>query len=266
MPGGDLPHVHYLRSLVDSRSIIQAAKNAKRAVVIGSSFIGLEVAASLRARNIDVHVVAPDKIPLERILGEYLGKYVRSLHEEKGVTFHLEHTVKRVETDHVVLDDGARIEADLVVIGVGVRPRLDLAESAGLARERGVAVNEFLETSAPGVYAAGDIARWPDPHSGEQIRVEHWVVAQRQGQTAARNILGARQRFDYVPFFWSAHYDVSFNYVGHAEKWDRTEVDGDATKHDVAVRLMRGEQLLALVTLFRDQQSLETELEMEKRG
>ena len=266
MPGDDLPHVHYLRSLVDSRSIIQAAKNTKRAVVIGSSFIGLEVAASLRARNVDVHVVAPDKIPLERVLGEYLGKYVRSLHEEKGVTFHLEHTVKRVEADHVVLDDGARIDADLVVIGVGVRPRLDLAESAGLAMDRGIVVNEFLETSAPGVYAAGDIARWPDPHSGERIRVEHWVVAQRQGQTAARNILGARQRFDYVPFFWSAHYDVSFNYVGHAEKWDRTEVDGDATKHDVAVRLMRGEQLLALVTLFRDQESLETELEMEKGG
>jgi apoptosis-inducing factor 3 len=144
MPGGDLPHVHYLRTLFDSRSIIQAAKNAKRAVVIGSSFIGLEVAASLRARNVDVHVVAPDKIPLERVLGEYLGKYVRSLHEEKGVTFHLEHTVKRVEADHVVLDDGARIDADLVVIGVGVRPRLDLAESAGLAMDRGIVVNEFL--------------------------------------------------------------------------------------------------------------------------
>jgi apoptosis-inducing factor 3 len=266
MPGDDLPHVHYLRSLADSRSIIEGAKGAKRAVVIGSSFIGLEVAASLRARNVDVHVVAPDKIPLERVLGEYLGKYVRSLHEEKGVTFHLEHTVRSVETDHVVLDDGARIDAELVVVGVGVRPRLDLAESAGLAMERGVVVNEFLETSVPGVYAAGDIARWPDPHSGERIRVEHWVVAQRQGQTAARNMLGARQRFDYVPFFWSAHYDVSFNYVGHAEKWDRTEIDGDATKHDVAVRLMRGEKLLALVTLFRDEESLETELEMEKHG
>jgi NADPH-dependent 2,4-dienoyl-CoA reductase/sulfur reductase-like enzyme/nitrite reductase/ring-hydroxylating ferredoxin subunit len=264
MPGDDRPHVHYLRSLIDSRSIIERAKTAKRAVVIGSSFIGLEVAASLRARNVEVHVVAPEKIPLERVLGEYLGTYVRSLHMEKGVVFHLEHTVQRVERDHVVLDDGARIDADLIVIGVGVRPRLDLAESAGLSMERGVAVNEFLETSAPGVYAAGDIARWPDPHSGERIRVEHWVVAQRQGQTAARNILGARERFDFVPFFWSAHYDVSFNYVGHAEKWDRTEVDGDATKHDVAVRLMRGDKLLALVTLFRDEESLKTELQMEK--
>lgn len=264
MPGGNLQHVHYLRSLADSRSIIAAAKTAKRAVVIGSSFIGLEVAASLRARNVDVHVIAPEKIPLGRVLGDYLGNYVRSLHEEKGVTFHLEHTAQRVETDHVVLDDGTRLDADLVVIGVGVRPRLDLAQSAGLAMDRGISVNEFLETSAPGIYAAGDIARWPDPHTGERIRVEHWVVAQRHGQVAARNILGAREPFTQVPFFWSAHYDVSFNYVGHAEKWDRTEVDGDATKHDVAVRLLRDGRLLALVTLFRDEESLKTELGMEQ--
>jgi NADPH-dependent 2,4-dienoyl-CoA reductase/sulfur reductase-like enzyme/nitrite reductase/ring-hydroxylating ferredoxin subunit len=264
MPGNDRPHVHYLRSLVDSRAIIAAAKDAKQAIVIGSSFIGLEVAASLRARGVGVHIVAPEKVPLERVLGDHLGRYVRSLHEEKGVTFHLEHTVQRVEPDAVLLDDGARLAADLVVIGVGVRPRLALAESAGLAMDRGVVVNEFLETSVPGIYAAGDIARWPDPHSGERIRVEHWVVAERQGQTAARNILGARERFAQVPFFWSAHYDVSFNYVGHAEKWDRVEVDGDASKHDVAVRLMRGGKLLALVTLFRDQESLRTELAMEK--
>jgi len=264
MPGDELPHVHYLRSLADSRSIVGAAKHARRAVVIGSSFIGLEVAASLRARNVEVHVVAPDKVPLARVFGDYLGNYVRSLHQEKGVTFHLEHKPQRVGADHVVLDDGTRLDADLVVIGVGVRPRLDLAESGGLATDRGVTVNEFLETSAPGVYAAGDIARWPDPHSGERIRVEHWVVAQRQGQAAARNILGARERFAQVPFFWSAHYDVSFNYVGHAEKWDRIEVDGDAAKHDVAVRFLLGGNLLALVTLFRDADSLKAELGMEK--
>jgi len=265
-PGDDQPHVHYLRTLVDSRAIIAAATTAKRAVVVGSSFIGLEVAASLRTRNVDVHVVAPEKIPLERVLGDYLGRYVRSLHEAKGVSFHLEHTVQRVERYGVVLDDGTRIVADLVVFGVGVRPRLDLAESAGLATDRGVSVDEYLATSAPGVYAAGDIARWPDPHSGERIRVEHWVVAQRQGQVAARNILGARERFAQVPFFWSAHYDVSFNYVGHAEKWDRAEVEGDAARHDVAVRLLRGDKLLALVTLFRDEESLRAELAMEKGG
>lgn len=263
-PGDDQAHVHYLRSLVDSRSIIAATEDAKSAVVIGASFIGLEVAASLRARNVAVHVVGPEKIPLERVLGEYLGTFVRSLHEERGVTFHLGHTATRFDRDAVVLDDGTRIPADFVVIGVGVKPRLELAEQAGLAMDRGIVVNEFLETSAPAVYAAGDIARWPDPHSGDRIRVEHWVVAERQGQTAARNMLGARERFDFVPFFWSAHYDVSFNYVGHAEKWDRVEVDGDATKHDVAVRLMREDKLLALVTLFRDEESLREEIRMER--
>src|SRR5689334_8770000 len=263
MPGADLPFVHYLRTLADSRSIVEAAKTAKRAVVIGSSFIGLEVAASLRARKLDVHVVAPEQIPLGRVLGDYLGAFIRSLHEEKGVVFHLGRTSKRIERGVVVLDDDSRLDADLVVIGVGVRPRLQLAESAGLAMDRGLTVNEFLETSAPGVYAAGDIARWPDPHTGERIRVEHWVVAQRQGQVAARNMIGARERFDQVPFFWSAHYDLSINYVGHAEKPDHVVVDGDAAKHDVAVRLEKGGGLLALATLFRDDASLRAEIDME---
>jgi NADPH-dependent 2,4-dienoyl-CoA reductase/sulfur reductase-like enzyme/nitrite reductase/ring-hydroxylating ferredoxin subunit len=263
MPGTDLSLVHYLRTLADSRAIIAAAKSAKRAVVVGSRFIGLEVAAALRARDLDVHVVAPEQIPLGRVLGDYLGTFIRSLHEEKGVVFHLGRTSKRIEAGAVVLDDDSRLEADLVVIGVGVRPRLQLAESAGLAMDRGLVVNEFLETSAEGVFAAGDIARWPDPHTGERIRVEHWVLAQRHGQTAARNMLGARERFDQVPFFWSAHYDISINYVGHAEKPDRVAVDGDAAKHDVAVRLERGGKLLALATLFRDDASLRAELDME---
>ena len=264
-PGADLRHVHYLRSLSDSRSIIAATKGKQRAVVIGSSFIGLEVAASLRARDVDVHVVAPEQVPLERVLGQYLGSFIRSLHEEKGVTFHLGHTAQRIERDAVILDDGTRLAADLVVIGVGVRPRLALAEQAGLTIDRGVMVNEYLETSRAGVYAAGDIARWPDPHSGERIRVEHWVVAQRQGQTAARNMLGARERFDYVPFFWSAHYDVSINYVGHAQRWDEVQVDGEASHRDVAVRFSRDGRLLALATLFRDDESLRGEIAMERR-
>jgi NADPH-dependent 2,4-dienoyl-CoA reductase/sulfur reductase-like enzyme len=266
MLGSTLPHVHYLRSLVDSRSIIAAAATAERAVVIGASFIGLEVAASLRARNIEVHVVAPEKLPLARVLGEHLGAFIKSLHEQKGVVFHLGHTAKAVERGALVLDDDTRLPADLVVVGVGVRPRVTLAERAGLKMENGVLVDEFLETSAPGVYAVGDIARWPDPHTGERIRVEHWVVAQRQGQTAARNVLGARERFDHVPFFWSAHYDVSINYIGHAEQWDAERVDGDAARHDVAVRLERGGKLLALATLFRDLESLREEIRMERNA
>jgi NADPH-dependent 2,4-dienoyl-CoA reductase/sulfur reductase-like enzyme/nitrite reductase/ring-hydroxylating ferredoxin subunit len=267
-PGHDLAHVHYLRSLRDSRAIIQAAASAKRAVVIGASFIGLEVAASLRTRrpDLEVHVVAPEQLPLERVMGRDLGSFIKSFHEEHGVVFHLGQTAKAIDTAAVTTSSGARIEADLVVIGVGVRPRLQLAQDAGLRVDNGVVVNEFLETSAPRVYAAGDIARWPDPYSGASIRVEHWVVAERQGQTAARNALGARERYAEVPFFWSAHYDVSINYVGHAERFDRTRVDGSAKDRDVAVRFLEGGQLRALATIFRDTESLETEITMERRA
>jgi NADPH-dependent 2,4-dienoyl-CoA reductase/sulfur reductase-like enzyme len=263
-PGDDQPHVHYLRSLADSRSIIDAAKQAKAAVVMGSSFIGLEVAAALRTRNVAVHVVAPERVPLARVLGDQLGAFIRQLHEEHGVVFHLQHTARSIEPRAVILDNGDRIHADLVVIGVGVKPRLELAEKAGLAVDRGVTVNENLQTSVPGIFAAGDIARWPDPHSGERIRVEHWVVAQRQGQTAARNILGAAEVFDQVPFFWSAHYDVTINYVGHAETWDSVALDGSVDKRDAAVRFMRNGSLLALATLFRDEESLQQEIAMER--
>jgi NADPH-dependent 2,4-dienoyl-CoA reductase/sulfur reductase-like enzyme/nitrite reductase/ring-hydroxylating ferredoxin subunit len=265
-PGHDLPHVHYLRSLRDSRSIIQAAASAKHAVVIGASFIGLEVAASLRTRrsDLEVHVVAPEKLPLERVMGRELGAFIKSYHEERGVIFHLGETAQSIDPTSVTLAGGTRLTADLVVIGVGVRPRVQLAQDAGLRVDNGVLVSEFLETSAPGIYAVGDIARWPDPRFGGAIRVEHWVVAERQGQTAARNVLGARERFDQVPFFWSAHYDVSINYVGHAQRFDRTQVDGSAKDKDVAVRFLENGELRALATIFRDTESLEVEIAMER--
>ena len=264
LPGEDGAHVHYLRSLADSNSLIAASKDAKRVVVIGASFIGLEVSASLRTRGLDVHVVAPDTVPLERVLGRELGSFIKAVHEEKGVVFHLGRTPKRIAEHAVILDDDTTLDADLVVIGVGVRPRVALADQAGLTMDRGITVDEYLRTSAPDVYAAGDIARWPDPHTGERIRVEHWVVAQRMGQTAARNILGANERYDQVPFFWSAHYDVSINYVGHAEHWDRLVVDGIPEQRDVAVQFQSGGKTLALATIFRDEESLRTELAMER--
>ena len=258
--------VHYLRSLADSRRIAAAAHEGAHAVVLGASFIGLEVAASLRIRKMEVHVEAPDRRPLERVMGPELGDLIRRTHEGEGVVFHLGRTARGVEHGAVVLDSGERLQADLLVAGVGVRPNLELAEAAGLALDRGVRVDERLETSAPGVFAAGDIARWPDPHTGDAIRVEHWVVAERQGQTAARNMLGMGERFDAVPFFWSQHYGVAINYVGHAERWDRIEIEGDLDAKDCAVRFLRGRTLLALATLGRDQASLEAELAMERES
>ena len=258
------PTVHYLRSFADSKAIIAAAENAKRAVILGGSFIGLEVAASLRARKLEVHVVAPDARPLERIMGAGLGDFVRKLHEEHGVVFHLRQKAKQIGGGAVTLENGERLSADLLVAGIGVRPNLELAEGAGLTIDRGVLVDQELQTSAPGIYAAGDIARWPDPHTGELIRVEHWVVAQRQGQAAARSILGQGERFSAVPFFWSQHYDIPINYVGHAENWDSIEVEGSIDAKDCAVRFVRGNRALAVATIYRDRQSLETEAAMER--
>jgi NADPH-dependent 2,4-dienoyl-CoA reductase/sulfur reductase-like enzyme/nitrite reductase/ring-hydroxylating ferredoxin subunit len=264
IPGAEQPHVHVLRSLADCRAIIGLADGARRAIVIGASFIGLEAAAALRARNIEVHVVGLEARPMERVLGPAMGDFVRSLHEEHGVIFHLGDTVTAIEGKRATLKSGGVIEADLVVVGVGVRPRLALAEKAGLAMDRGVTVNAYLETSVPGIYAAGDIARWPDPHSRENIRVEHWVVAERQGQTAARNMLGQREVFDAVPFFWSQHYDVPINYVGHAEKWDEIIVDGDIAGKDCLLQYKSGGRVLAVASIYRDVASLEAELAMEQ--
>ena len=264
IPGADLPHVHLLRSFSDSNAIIAAAGSAKRAVVVGASFIGLEVAASLRARGLAVAVAAPDRIPFEKVMGADVGRWVRSVHEEHGVNFHLENQVESITATGVKLSDGSELAADLVVLGVGVRPRLALAESAGIELDRGVVVDAEMRTSNPDIFAAGYIARFPERRSGEMVRIEHWVVAERQGQTAARNMLDAGEQFDSVPFFWSSHYDTSVTYVGHAPSWDEAVVDGSLADRDATITYKRKGKALAVATIGRDLAALEAELQFER--
>lgn len=264
LPGADLPHVRYLRSLADSREIIVRAGAANRAVIIGAGFIGLEVAASLRTRGLEVHLIAPAAQPLQSVLGPELGGFVRYLHERRGVVLHLPRHAAAISNEAVTLDDGQVLPADLVVVGVGVRPSIDLARTAGAEIHRGVLVDEFLQTRVPGIFAVGDIARWPDTRTGGLIRVEHWVVAQRQGQTAARNMLGRRERFDAVSFFWSAHYDTTVLYVGHAPEWDQAEVEGDLAGGEAVVRYRSRGRTRAVATVGRDRAALEAEWALER--
>ena len=264
IPGVERPHVHYLRTLADGHALVAAAQSAKNAVVIGASFIGLEVAASLRARNIGVHVLGTETTLMKKVLGQDVGDHLQRLHEAHGVTFHLGTTAAAIDDDAVILKNGERILADLVVIGIGVRPAISLAEQAGLAIDRGVVVDEYLQTNVPGIYAAGDIARWPDRLSGDRVRVEHWVVAERQGQVAAHNILGNQERFDHVPFFWTQHYDLQIAYVGHAEAWDEASIEGSLDS-DCTITYRRKGQTLAKAFVNRDIEGLRSEVAFENQ-
>jgi NADPH-dependent 2,4-dienoyl-CoA reductase/sulfur reductase-like enzyme len=254
IPSAALPHVRYLRMLAVSRGLVTEA------LVIGASFIGLEVAAWLRGRNIEVRVVGTETALMEKVLGSGVRDYLRSLHENHGLTFHLGTTATAINDDAVTMKSGENLPADLVVIGMGVWPTISLAQEAGLASNRGVAVDEYLETRAPGIVAAGDIARWPDRLSGEHIRLEHWVVAERQGQVAEHNIPRRRERPDYVPFFWTEQYDFSLAYVDRAERWDEAEIEGS-----LEVRNCRlGSRELANAFVHRDHDGLRAELEFEQ--
>jgi NADPH-dependent 2,4-dienoyl-CoA reductase/sulfur reductase-like enzyme/nitrite reductase/ring-hydroxylating ferredoxin subunit len=254
-PGFDHDNVHLLRSLADSDRLIAAAASATRVAVIGSSFIGLEAAASLRQRGLEVHVIGPDATPLESKLGAELGGLIKSVHEQHGVRFHLGRKVERYDGARLALDDGSVVEADLVVLGVGVKPRLELAQAAGLAMDRGVVVDAAMRTSDPHIFAAGDIARYPSPLGGPPIRVEHWVVAERQGQIAAAAMLGLEPAGE-PPFFWSAHYDLTIRYVGHAEDWDEIQVSGSVADRDAEAAYLKDGRVVAVATVNRDLHSL----------
>jgi NADPH-dependent 2,4-dienoyl-CoA reductase/sulfur reductase-like enzyme/nitrite reductase/ring-hydroxylating ferredoxin subunit len=264
IPGIDRPQVHFLRSLADSQAIIARAEKGKRVIVLGASFIGLEVAASLVARGLEVHVAAPDKEPLERILGPEVGAFIRRVHASHGVEFHLGKKAVAIDEGAVRFDDGSMLTGAFIVAGLGVRPRVELAESMKLTIDRGVLVDRNLRTSAKDVFAAGDIARWPDPHSGRAIRVEHWVVAERHGQIAAANMLGFDEPCDLVPFFWSQHHDVTINYVGHAERFDQVVISGNLDEQSAAIGYLEGGTVRAIATVFRDDVALQAERAFER--
>jgi NADPH-dependent 2,4-dienoyl-CoA reductase/sulfur reductase-like enzyme len=232
--------------------------------VVGASFIGLEVAAALRMRGLRVTVVTPAARPLERVFGTEVADFLRRTHEQHGIAFRFGSRLVRVGHRTVTLTNGEDLAADLVVVGIGVRPATDLAERAGIAVDQGIVVNRQLETNVPGIFAAGDVARFPDRVSGERVRIEHWVVAQRQGVLAAHNMLGAKRSLAIVPFFWSQHYDVALRYVGHAPRWDEVRIDGDLDRLDARIEYRAAGRCLAVATLNRDQESLEAELAFER--
>jgi len=263
IPGADLPHVFRLRTLADSKAMIAKAQGARACAVIGSGFIGLEVAASLRHRGLAVSVIARDSVPLSKILGAELGKFIQNLHERQGVRF-FNAKPRAIRADRVDIGDGKFVEADLVILGVGVSPRTALAEAAGIKVDNGVIVGETLRTSAADVFAAGDLARYPEPVSGEAARIEHWVVAERQGQAAARSMLGIGGAYRQAPFFWSQHYDVTISYVGHAASWDTCEIKGDLEKRDACAIYRRKGRTIAVATIGRDRLSLRVEAALEQ--
>ncbi len=260
LPGFASPNVFTLRSLADAQAIIHAAASAKSAVLIGAGFIGLEVADSLRQRGLDVHVIAREAVPMEKVLGREFGDFITALHREHGVTFHLQCSPKEFDGRMLRLDDGSTIAADMLIVGVGVRPRTELAAAAGLTVDNGVLVNAQLQTSVPGIYAAGDVARFP--HGADRVRIEHWVHAERQGQCVAANMLGDQQAFGDVPFFWSHHYGLDIRYVGHAVGWDDVRIDGSLAARDCVARYFRDGTLLAAASIGRDRENLAIEAEL----
>lgn len=265
-PGLDRANVYTLRTVADARAIAGQAKPGARAVIIGASFIGLEAAAALRQRKVEVDIISVEEIPLEHVFGKDVGLQLQQLHESNGVRFHFNRLVADFDGAEVAIRDGATIAADFVLMAIGVRPTVDLAEAAGITIKNGVVVDAFLETSVPGIYAAGDIAAYPEPISGERARIEHWVVAERQGEVAAANMLGERKRFESAPFFWTEQYGVPLRYVGRASGWDAVTVEGSVENGSLIARYFIDGTHCATATIGRDRENLQDELTLERRA
>nr|WP_166568986.1 FAD-dependent oxidoreductase [Pseudomonas sp. R5(2019)]NBA95485.1 FAD-dependent oxidoreductase [Pseudomonas sp. R5(2019)] len=261
VPGFDRPNVFMLRTLADARAIVEASKGAASVALVGAGFIGMEAAAALRARGLRVHVVAPEEVPMERALGRDLGRFITGLHQEQGVVFHLRSVAKDFDGKVLTLGDGTRVAADLLIVGTGVAPRTELAAAAGLAVQDGILVDPYLQTSVAGHFAAGDVARYQ--YGADLIRVEHWVHAQRQGQAAAANMLGAGQAFTDVPFFWTHHYGLDLRYTGYAGGWDKVRIDGTLSKQDFTARFFRAGILVAAASVGRDLENLSIEATLQ---
>ncbi|MCC6792396.1 MAG: FAD-dependent oxidoreductase [Thermomicrobiales bacterium] len=263
LPGFDGPDMLLLRSFADARALAARAETGKRTAVLGSGFIGLEAAASLTKRGVTVTVVSLDHVPMQRQFGDEVGSLLRKIHEENGVVFRLGRKATRFEAGTLHLDDGSSVEADFVLLGLGVRPRTSLAAAAGLAVEEGVTVDQYLETSVAGIYAAGDIAAYPNPAGdGRRMRIEHWVVAERQGQTVARNMLGDRSPYAMQPFFWTEQHAATARYVGHAPASD-VVLAGSVAERDFTACFFDDDRLDAVLTMGRDRQNLEAEAWLE---
>jgi len=262
-PGLDRTNVHTLRSLADARAIAGLAEPGAKAAIIGSGFVGLEAAAALRARGVDVTIVSADSVPFERQFGRELGLVLQALHRKNGVRFRMGGRVAGYNGTALELDDGTSLEADFVIIGVGVRPRTALAPP-GVAVEDGISVDRYLATAIPDIYAAGDVAAYPDPLSGRPTRIEHWVTALRQGQVAARNMLGMAVPFTAIPFFWTEQYGVALRYVGNGRHWDEVRIEGDPERFDFIARYYEEGRHCASLAAGRDQALLEDELGLER--
>jgi 3-phenylpropionate/trans-cinnamate dioxygenase ferredoxin reductase subunit len=249
IPGGDLDGVLYLRSVADCDALRGRLDRGGAVVVIGAGWIGAEVAASARQRGLEVTVIDPLTVPLERVLGTEVGAVYRDIHLDHGVQMLLETGVAAFEgdtaVDRVRTIDGRELECDFVVVGVGVQPRSGLATQAGLAVDNGILVDEHLQTSAPGVFAAGDVANAHHPFYGERIRVEHWANALHQGPVAARAMLGEPDVYDRLPYFFSDQYDVGMEYAGFARTWDRVIFRGDPATREFIAFWLSGNRVVA---------------------